>query len=209
MIDPEDFFRNPKNLNQRRYEALRAYILEKLPAVEVGTRFHFSTGYIRVLATLFRQGRLPEFFADLPIGRRKAPQNMDLAERILELRKQKQSVYDIARKLTSDGHPISQNKVWTVLKEAGMDSLPKRKAAEKKVIPKLHPPVADVHEMNLTPGRTIPCQAPLLFLFAPLLVKLGFPDTVEKARYPGSSMIRGSNFLLSLLSLKLLRQFRL
>ena len=208
MQDPEDFFRNPKNLNQRRYEALRAYLLEKQSAIEVGFRFHFSTGYIRVLATLFRQGRLPQIFADPPIGRRKAPQDMDLAEQILELRKQKQSVYDIARKLTSEGHPVSHNKVWTVLKDAGMERLPKRRAAEKKAIPKLHPPVADIHEMNLTPGRIMPCQAPMLFLFAPLLAQMGFPDIVEDAHYPGSSMIRGPNFLLSLLSLKLLSRDR-
>lgn len=48
-----------------------------------------------------------------------------------------------------------------------------------------------------------------LFLFLPLLAKLGFDRLVSKAQYPGSKKVPACNALLSLLTLKLLDKERL
>jgi len=48
-----------------------------------------------------------------------------------------------------------------------------------------------------------------VFLFLPLLAKLGFDKLVERANYPGTKMVPSDAALLSLLALKLLRKERL
>jgi hypothetical protein len=47
-----------------------------------------------------------------------------------------------------------------------------------------------------------------LFLFMPLLARLGFDRLVQKADYPGSKMVPADAALLSLLTLKLLDKER-
>jgi hypothetical protein len=70
------------------------------------------------------------------------------------------------------------------------------------------PEVADCRELSLTPGRTLRTRVAGVFLFLPLLVKLGFDRLVVEARYPGSEMVPAPAALLSLLALKLLDKER-
>jgi hypothetical protein len=70
------------------------------------------------------------------------------------------------------------------------------------------PEVADCRELGLTPGRTLRTRAAGIFLFLPLLAKLGFDRLVVEARYPGSEMVPAPAALLSLLTLKLLDKER-
>ena len=204
MCDPADYFRDPKKHSHRQYEALRLYFLEDTSAAEVGNRFGYSQGYVRVLGTQFRQGLLGEFFSDRPSHRDKSTKNKDLQEAIIELRKQRLSIYDIAKRLTEDNRPTSHQTVWLVLKEMGEERLPKRTAKQHETIPTIHPPISDVNNFDLTSGRVVDCRAPLIFLFAPLLASMEFDLLVKKARYPGTSMIPAPSYLRSLLILKLI-----
>jgi hypothetical protein len=70
------------------------------------------------------------------------------------------------------------------------------------------PEVADCRELSLTPGRTLRTRVAGVFLFLPLLVKLGFDRLVVEARYPGSEMVPAPAALLALLALKLLDKER-
>jgi hypothetical protein len=62
--------------------------------------------------------------------------------------------------------------------------------------------------LNLAPGRALRSRVAGLFLFAPLLARLGFDGLVTAAGYPGSEMIPAPSALLSLLALKLLDKER-
>jgi len=62
--------------------------------------------------------------------------------------------------------------------------------------------------MNLTSGRTLRTRVAGIFLFLPLLAKLGFDSLVTDAGYPGSKMVPAPSALLSLLALKLLDKER-
>ena len=62
--------------------------------------------------------------------------------------------------------------------------------------------------MNLTPGRSLRSRVAGLFLFAPLLSRLGFDRLVTEAGYPGSEMVPAPSALLALLALKLLDKER-
>jgi hypothetical protein len=52
------FFIHPKLDWQRRYEALRASFVDRLPAAAVADRFGYKPGYVRLLRHLFHTGKL-------------------------------------------------------------------------------------------------------------------------------------------------------
>jgi len=68
--------------------------------------------------------------------------------------------------------------------------------------------VADQRRLALTPGRRWRSRVAGLFLFLPLLARLGFDQLVRQAGYPGSQMVPAPAALLSLLALKLLDKER-
>ena len=62
--------------------------------------------------------------------------------------------------------------------------------------------------MNLTPGRSLHSRVAGIFVFAPLLARLGFDRLIAEAGYPGSEMVPALSAMLSLLALKLLDKER-
>jgi hypothetical protein len=85
--------------------------------------------------------------------------------------------------------------------------LPGRKTGEDQGGPEL-PEVADCRALNLEPGRSWRTRVAGVFLFLPLLARLGFQRLVTDADYPGSQMVPPVSALLSLLALKLLDKER-
>src|SRR6266516_442825 len=72
-----EYFLHPAGSSQRRYEALRSYFTQDMPAAEVADRFGYSTASVHQMATLLRTGRL-NLFTDPkpgPKGPRKATAN--------------------------------------------------------------------------------------------------------------------------------------
>ena len=51
MRDGAQYFTAPASSAQRRYEALRAYFLDEMPAAEVADRFGYSTASIHQMAS--------------------------------------------------------------------------------------------------------------------------------------------------------------
>jgi len=102
-----EYFTEPAGAAQRRYEALRAYFLDEMPAAEVADRFGYSTASVHQMATLLRKGRLTLFAGTRPgpKGPRKA--TGPLRARALELRTAGHSVTEIAAALTAEGMLIT------------------------------------------------------------------------------------------------------
>ena len=91
------YFLEPDSSQQRRYEALRAYFVEDLPASQVADRYGYSTASVHQMATLLRSGKL-QLFAHTkpgPKGPRKA--TGELRTKILALRAADHSVTEIGR----------------------------------------------------------------------------------------------------------------
>src|SRR5258707_4537802 len=102
MRDGAEYFTEPASAAQRRYQALRAYFTDEMPAAEVADRFGYSTASIHQMATLLRKGRLNLFAGARPgpKGPRKATGT--LLARVLELRGARHSVAEIAAACTCD-----------------------------------------------------------------------------------------------------------
>ena len=200
-------FLEPVNATHRQYEALRAYFVEGLPSKQVAERFGYTPGSFRVLCHGFRVdphrafflpersgGRRPEPAAARPDGRRR--------DKVVALRKQNFSVYDISAALKDAGEALSPPAVWAILKEEGFSRLPRRRDEERRLGARADAAaVADVRALDLSP-RSFRTEVGGLFLFVPALVGLGFDEVVASAGLPGSTMVPAGAAMRSLLALK-------
>src|SRR5215471_9883904 len=96
-------FLQPTNASHRQYEALRAYFVEGLPGPEVAARFGYTYASFRTLAHQFRQNPHRPFFLRPAPRPHTAPKKEALRDRVIALRKQNLSIYDISRVLSTDG----------------------------------------------------------------------------------------------------------
>ncbi len=205
MRDPADFFLRPKHPLQRRYEALRAYLVEALPAAEVARQFGYSTGSLRVLAARLRDETPETYFREIPHGPKERPTRGTLEEDVLQLRRQGLSILEISDRLRAERGMGSPHTVWLILREAGIKRLPRRTHEEiRQAGTKLALPIADVRKFILPVGVRARCHAPLVFLFAPFLAQLDIDRVARSARYRSTSMIPAPAALRALLLLKFL-----
>jgi hypothetical protein len=156
-----------------------------------------------VLAHEFRQNPQRQFFIPPAKGPHKAPKKDKLREKVIALRKENLSIYDISHVLESKGHKVSPVSVSSILKEEGFARLPRRKDDERP--PGIRPTVgdvADVRKLDLTP-QTLRTKFGGLFLFLPFIAGIPFERIVNQAALPGSKMIPAGHAIRSLLALKL------
>jgi transposase len=197
------FFLEPQQSKQRMYEALRAYFVDGRPSHEVARDFGYTPGSFRVLCHQFRRDAEPEFFIETRPGPRSQPKKSSAKARIIALRKQNWSVYEISETLKEEGKRLSPTAVREVLREEGFAPLPRRLDEERPAA--LRPtaePIADVRHFDLSP-RHFETQCGGLFLFIPDLVRLDIDRLAKAARLPGSRMIPAAHALRASLVLKL------
>ena len=191
----------PRNAAPRQYEALRAYLVERLPGPEVARRYGYTYGALQQLVHQFRRQPNRQFFVDSPRPGAKADDV--IRQRIIHLRKQNQSVYDISEALKKEGIPRSPVAVAEVLRKEGFARLPRRGDAERP--PGTKPTAADradARALSLDP-RTVRTKFGGLFLFLPMLAEIGFDRVIGRCGLPGTQMVPASHALRSLLALKL------
>jgi hypothetical protein len=212
--DLSEWFTAPEQVNQRRYEALRAFFVDGLTHAEAGARFGYTRWAMVNLVREHRAGRL-ELFAPPrrpgpPPGT--APAKDRARARVIALRREGLSTYEISTRLAGEGIPLNRTSVAEILTEEGFGRLLRR-------------PAEAVSTAAATPGRDtrLPRTAPLdfatwparvdsakagLLLVVPDLVALDLPALVARAGYPGTRVVPALGWLASLLALKLTRTRR-
>ena len=197
------FFLEPKNATHRQYEALRAYFVENLPSVEVARRLGYSPGSFRVLTHQFRQHPDRPFFLPPQKGPQASPKTDRVRDKVVALRKQNLSIYDISRVLEESGQKVSPVALSLMLKEEGFARLPRRRDEERLPGPRPEvAEVADVSRLDLSP-RSFRTQFGGLYLFVPYLAQIPLERLLEQAGFPGTKMIPAGQAIRSLLGLKL------
>ena len=206
MNDLADRFLSPANPNQRRYEALRALCVDRLPLPDAARRFGYSPGSLRNLLSDFRRHPDRPFF--LPSARSARPPAADDPKaarraRVLQLRSQHLSANQIAATLRQEGQPASVPTVAKILRDAGLPRLPRRTRAQLELAARpLAAPAASVLELDLSP-RSFRTDFGGLFLFLPALAQLRFDTLVDRHGLPGSHTLPPAQAALSVLALKL------
>jgi hypothetical protein len=201
-----EYFVEPSEPAQRRYEALRAYFVEQLTAVEVGARFGYSPAVVHQMASELRAGRAA-FFIDSkpgPKGPRKAAR---IRDEVLALRAQDRSVTEIAAALGAAGTPVSAQTIWTILAAEGLERLPRRAARPAAAPPRLEPVKARALEA-WPAGAQVPCDHAGLWLLVPAICELGLPELVRSADYPKTTVLSAWHSLGALLLAKCARSPR-
>jgi transposase-like protein len=147
-------FLQPENAAHRQYEALRAYFVEGLPSAQAAGRFGYSPGSFRSLVHQFRKNSERSFFAPTPTETQQNQRHDDRRQRVVALRKQNLSIYDISQALAHEGRSLSPVAVDNILKHEGFARLPRRLDDERP--PGRRPTsadVANVRELNLQPRQ--------------------------------------------------------
>jgi hypothetical protein len=208
------WFTLPQQVSQRRYEALRAYFVDKLSYAAAGARFGYTRWAMINLVREHRAGKLELFAPPRKPGPApgSAPAKDRARGRVIELRRQGLSTYEISRRLKAEDTPLNRTSVAEILAEEGFGRLLRRPEPEASTSPATpgrdtNWPAAAVIDFSTWPERLESTRAGLL-LAVPDLVSLDLPALAAAAGYPGTRIIPAVSWLLSLLALKLTRTRR-
>jgi transposase-like protein len=199
-----EYFAVPGSGHQRRYEALRAYLLDGQPAAAVAERFGYTTTALYSAVRDFRAGAR-DFFTDSRPGPRQAPGKDAARARIIELRTQGHSIDEIGAVLAGEGIALNRTGVNEVITEAGLPRIWRRPDAIRGGPHREDLPRARALQPDDYPALTAdaPTRVAGLLLALPDLLALDLPALVRAAGYPGTRDIPAVSYLLSLLALKL------
>ena len=140
--DGTEWFTTPGPVNQRRYEALRAFFVDGLSHAEAGQRFGYTRWAMVNLVREHRAGRLELFTPPRKPGPPPgaAPAKDRARGRVIALRRQGLSTYEISARLADEGTPLNRTSVAEILSEEGFGRL-------------LRHPAAQASTAAATPGR--------------------------------------------------------
>src|SRR6516165_10005898 len=203
-----EYFLHPAGASQRRYEALRAYLVDGMPASEVADRFGYSTASVHQMATLLRGGKM-SLFSDPrpgPKGPRKA--TGELRSRVLALRAAGHSITEISAALTAEGLPVSAQTCWQILDAEGIPRLPRRDEGRRGPPAKLDPVQAAKLPGWPAADTALSCDHAGLLLLFPAMAGLGLPGLVRAAGYPSTRALSSWQSIGTLLWAKCARKAR-
>jgi len=212
--DGAAWFTGPEQVNQRRYEALRAFFVEGLSHADAGARFGYTRWAMVNLVREHRARRLELFAPPRKPGPPPgvAPAKDRARARVIALRREGLTTYEISTRLAGEGTPLNRTSVAEILTEEGFGRLLRRPDEQASTAAATagrdtRLPRTAVLDFATWPDRCDSAKAGLLLL-VPDLVALDLPALVAQAGYPGTRVVPATSWLLSLLALKLTRTRR-
>ncbi|MGO9507212.1 MAG: hypothetical protein ACLPXZ_07670 [Mycobacterium sp.] len=212
--DDASAFTAPEQVNHRRYEALRAYFVDGLSYTEAGERLGYTRWAMINLVRDYRKGKLTLFAPPRKPGPAPgtAPAKERVRARVIELRREGLSTYEISARLATEHTPLNRTSVGEILAEEGFGRLLRHPEQQASTSPATvgrdtRLPRTARLDFQTWPTTTETGKAGLLLL-VPDLVALHLPELVGKAGYPGTRVVPATSWLLSLLALKLTRTRR-
>lgn len=202
----EKFFLHPVHEWQRRYEALRASFVDRLPARVVAERYGYSVSYVNLLRHLFSNEKI-DFSEPLPEGKtRRHRIDAKTRAKICNWREHRLSAGEITELLAEEGIEVSVRTIERVLAEEGYSRLPRRTRLKLGLTVKgaQVPAAAQRIRLSDVSQRPFDSEAAGVFLFAPFIEKLNLVKVVQQAGLPGTKAIPALSYFLSFLALKLL-----
>ena len=171
-----EFFTAPEQVNQRRYEALRAFFVDGLTHAQAGQRFGYTRWTMVDLVHDYRAGKLQLFAPSRKPGPPPgvAPAKDRVRGRVIELRRQGLSTYEISAQLAAEATPLNRTGVGEILAEEGFGRLlrhPAEQASTAAATPGHDTPLPRTAVLDFTtwPARVDSANAGLLLLIPDLV----------------------------------------
>ena len=208
-MDVIEFFTNPRSPRQKQYEALRAFYVEKQPAVEVAEQFGYTLSSFYSLTREFWQSlghknSSEQYFISSQVGGKPKFEGTQTEQLIIELRKKSLSVPDIKSVVDALGHKISQRSITNILKRNGFSRLPRRsqqERAEHRSTVQFNAPVSQ--RLTYTPEEFRSTNGIGILCLLPYLEHYGIIQIIETSEYPETEQLNRQSSILSFVALKL------
>ena len=209
-IDLVPFFLNPGSKKQKQYEAVRAFVVDKLSAQQVADKFGYQLSSVYTFIKKTKSGEI-DFFPGQKMGPKQRHISFDVQKQIFIYRNQNLSHTDISERLNKDGIVISAQTVSRILSDAGFSKLKRRTNKELGLTlkNKIIPEKSENIDFDKLEKFQVDTPAIGVFFFLPYIIESGIIDIVKKSKLPGSSAIGPVQACLSMLVLKLIGNERL
>jgi len=209
-IDLVPFFLNPKSKKQKQYEAVRAFVVDKISAQQVADKFGYQLSSVYTFIKKTKSGEI-DFFPEQKMGPKQRQVSFGVQKQIFIYRNQNLSHTDISERLHKDGIVISAQTVSRILSDAGFLKLKRRTNKELGLTSKnkIIPEKSEIIDFNKLGKFQIDTPVIGIFFFLPYIIESGIIDIVKKSKLPGSSVIGPVQACLSMLALKLIGNERL
>ena len=203
-------FIQPNEPQQRRYEALRAFFVDKLSVPVLANKYDYSVNALYSLIRDFKNGTLV-LFPEIKPGPtiRRTPAHV--CQLVLKHRKDNASAKEILMRLKNKGYHLSISTVERILADANLPKLQRRTFAERgktrknTIIPERCAPL----DFDALKPFHYDCPAVGIFFFLPYLIDSGIIEILKQCGLPKSSDINAEQACLSMLLLKLIGGKRL
>lgn len=209
-FDPLYFFLHPKSARQRQYDALRDYYLNDLSQKEASEKYGYSLSTFQTLVRDFKNRKIV-FFPAVKMGPKKKQMPDTIKEKIIKLRKENHSIYEIRDILKRDGFFWSLDSISRILREDGFSKLPRRTMLECGLTKKkmLIPPIASQLNFEELNQYRFECPVGGIFYFIPYILQTDLYTQILNSSFPETSKLSKINSIFSILAMKLIGHERL
>ena len=209
-VDLEKYFTEPQSPRHRQYEAVRAFVIDKLPAETIAEHFGYKVSTVYELIKRAKSGKL-DLFPETAKGPRQRRTSADVRESICQLRKQNLSVTDIRQNLAKENIKISERTIERILYDSGFGKLQRRTNKELGITNKGKIISERSENLDFSTLEPFSVDTPVagVFFFLPYIIESGIVDIVKECVLPESSVIGSTQSSLSMLLLKLIGNKRL
>lgn len=209
-FNPLYFFLHPKSARQRQYDALRDYYLNNLSQKEAAKKHGYSLSTFQTLVRDFKNRKII-FFPPVKMGPKKKRMPVTITEKIIKLRKENHSIYEIRDILKRDGYSWSLDSISRVLREDGFSKLPRRTILKCGLTKKkmFIPPIASQLSFEELTQYRFECPVGGIFYFIPYILKTNLYTQILESSFPETTKLSKINSIFSILALKLIGHERL
>ncbi|WP_321415839.1 hypothetical protein [uncultured Desulfobacter sp.] len=208
-MEPEHFFCRPQNTAQKKYEALRAFYVEKRQAEDVAKQFGYKLSSFYSLTRDFKKNLSQEnpdqhFFISKPAGRRPKDDTSETNQYIIDSRKNYLSVPDIKAALDAQGETVSEGYIYNLLKKEGFARLPRRKSTTReKTSASLKIEAPKSYMLDFAPESFTGQNSFGVLCLLPYLQQYSIDRLIQNSNYPETGTINRLSSILCFVALKL------
>jgi len=206
-MDAKSYFMQYENSFKRRYDALKDFHQNNIPAKEVSEKYGYTLSSFYSISRDFNKHLALDmtedfFFREVKLGRKQI-QIKELDDIIIGLRKNNFSVEDIVGIVNSKDYDISYGYVYVLLRKEGFARLPRRGKEVKQSlsVPRIKASVSQ--QLNFSKQEKFHSVSTGIFIFLPIIKKYGFDEIIATSSYPQTNGIDRIASILSFIVLKL------